>query len=683
MAHRIEPIDLTVVVETPENVALRMPLATPIIRARAYFIDLLIRSGIVAIGSIAIFVVGIGFRSIFVSIGLILVLMFLVEWFYYVFFEGFFRGVTPGKKMYGLRVVQEGGYPIGLWQALLRNLARAGDTLPFGYAFGLMTMIVSGRGQRLGDLAARTLVIDETPRALPREPVILERILPLPKSEIGSWIPGNSTLTLIEQFLARRKVLTYERGHELAGQFAKALAQRLNYHGDPLLVTDYPMAFLARVYATFQQQLGADDLANVVAGRSFVPPQEFEVELEALPDEPAAAGAQSLSTKPVDAGIEKSAALAGRNMTKRDFIQRRMVSWTRFRELLQRFEEVRLFRRQTGFDPGEFSRRFRETCYDLSLVRSRDWGTGLDAYLNHLVTRGHNVFYRPPPAQWRALWNFLAVGFPQLFRANIGYFLVSCALFFGTFFASWGVVQFRPSLAVRIVPQAALDQMDKMYGPKQGASGPRAGDAGDQGNAGLEENADQQKNERFGNEDERDPADITDDFFGLRAAMAGFYIRNNIGIALQAFGRGIATAAGTVYTLVSNGVVIGAMFGHTIAAGNGSRLLGFVIAHGSFELTAIAVAGGAGLMLGDGMLRTGRRRWLDSVLSRAMDAVQIAFGAAAMLLVAAFIEAFWSPLPIAFELKLAVGAVLWVLVFLYLFGAGRGAAATVTQSSRR
>ncbi|RPI84346.1 MAG: stage II sporulation protein M, partial [Planctomycetaceae bacterium] len=108
-----------------------------------------------------------------------------------------------------------------------------------------------------------------------------------------------------------------------------------------------------------------------------------------------------------------------------------------------------------------------------------------------------------------------------------------------------------------------------------------------------------------------------------------------------------------------------------VGTGHHSRFLSFVVSHGSFELVAIAVAGGAGLILGHALLHPGQRTRLESLWHRGAEAVQIAVGAGAMLLVAALIEAFWSPTDIPDAVKFVVGGLLWILVFVYLLTAGR------------
>jgi uncharacterized RDD family membrane protein YckC len=201
-----------------------------------------------------------------VAIGSLLLLLFLLEWGYFIGCEYFLQGRTLGKMACGLRVIHENGQPLSWWGSTLRNLLRAADTLPLLLVFGeelgafallpvygpaLICMTLSPKLQRLGDLAARTVVVHERRAELPRDPVIYDHIQPLPQEERNSFTPRSDTLALIDQYLARRSVLTYRRGHDLASDLAKALAQRLDYRGDQTVVTEYPMAFLARVYVTF------------------------------------------------------------------------------------------------------------------------------------------------------------------------------------------------------------------------------------------------------------------------------------------------------------------------------------------------------------------------------------------------------------------------------------------------
>jgi uncharacterized RDD family membrane protein YckC len=259
-------ITLNHVVVTPENVVLTFQLAGPGSRLGAFLIDLLLRMGF--FGAVALIAATVGLFVMSLSMAGLLVVYFVLDWLYFTLCEGFLGGQTPGKKMFGLRVIHEAGYPISGWEAAVRNFVRAMDAAPYlaggnlslgVYGVGWLTMLVTGSFRRLGDLAGQTIVVQERRVAVPREPVILSKIEPLPRRELGRWIPPITTLALIEEFLERRLVLDYARGHAMCRDLAQVLSQRLEYKGPRELVERYPMAFVARVYATFHPVEAGDD----------------------------------------------------------------------------------------------------------------------------------------------------------------------------------------------------------------------------------------------------------------------------------------------------------------------------------------------------------------------------------------------------------------------------------------
>ncbi|MGB5737287.1 MAG: RDD family protein [Thiohalocapsa sp.] len=143
-----------------------MRLAGPIPRAAAQAIDWLLRLVLyLVLAPLAAFS-GVG-------VGLMLLGLFLVEWFYPVWFE-LRSGATPGKKAMGLLVVHDDGTPVGPSASLIRNLLRALDFLPLLYATGLISMLIDRDFRRLGDLAGGTLVIyadgRATDRCIPKHP---------------------------------------------------------------------------------------------------------------------------------------------------------------------------------------------------------------------------------------------------------------------------------------------------------------------------------------------------------------------------------------------------------------------------------------------------------------------------------------------------------------------------------
>ena len=149
-------IDTIRPVTTPEGIDLPIRPAGPVARARAWVIDLFIRGAILLVLFVLIHwlpVLG------GVGIGLLFLVWFLVNWWYPVLFEVLRDGATPGKAAVGLRVVHLDATPVGWGASLVRNLLRQIDFLPFGYATGLVALLCNDRFQRLGDLAAGTLVV--------------------------------------------------------------------------------------------------------------------------------------------------------------------------------------------------------------------------------------------------------------------------------------------------------------------------------------------------------------------------------------------------------------------------------------------------------------------------------------------------------------------------------------------
>jgi uncharacterized RDD family membrane protein YckC len=222
-------LDNTVEVETPEHVRFRFRAAGPTRRAWAYLIDLLVRAGILLVVELLLVLATGNHLRLGHSVvsGGTLIMLFLLEWAYFVFFEAAWNGTTPGKRALRLRVVKAGGYPLSFMDAVLRNLLRTADFLPVGYLLGLVAMAWDGRFARLGDRAAGTMVVIEDPvRVAP--PITLDP--PPSESELESF-PHHVVLPLPEreaiELLLRRRDLSPGRREELASMVAPMLATRL------------------------------------------------------------------------------------------------------------------------------------------------------------------------------------------------------------------------------------------------------------------------------------------------------------------------------------------------------------------------------------------------------------------------------------------------------------------------
>ncbi len=154
------------IVRTPENAEIRVPLAGIFSRAAAFMHD-------VAIQLACIFVVHIGFLIVFKQLrrihgllfglslaqGLYSITIFIIVFGYYSFFELYRNGQTPGKKVLGLRVVTLSGQRVGLFSSLLRNFLRIADFMPFMFLAGAFSVLFTDRHQRIGYVFASTVVI--------------------------------------------------------------------------------------------------------------------------------------------------------------------------------------------------------------------------------------------------------------------------------------------------------------------------------------------------------------------------------------------------------------------------------------------------------------------------------------------------------------------------------------------
>lgn len=192
-------------VEIPGGIHLEAQVVGPIPRSFAFLIDKVIQA--IAISAMSIAAIPLGMGGI--GGGFFLIFLFAVEWLYPVLFELLMRGQTPGKKVLGIAVVNDDLSPVTLGTSLVRNLLRAVDFLPLLYLGAVITMLSNRRFQRLGDLAAGTLVISSTRAAQAAVVVDVEPLAP------AIQLSRSEQTTLVE-FLQRSSQISQPRQQELA-----------------------------------------------------------------------------------------------------------------------------------------------------------------------------------------------------------------------------------------------------------------------------------------------------------------------------------------------------------------------------------------------------------------------------------------------------------------------------------
>lgn len=268
MGFKVKPLDATLNVVTPENIAFEYRLAGPFRRLPALLLDYFIR-GIAMMAVLMTLTLTVGFVSIGLAMMVTLLLWFVIEWFYGALFETFLNGQTPGKYVMGLRVLSDNGEPIDGMQAVLRNLLRVADM--FG-AVGLVAMMANDKYMRLGDLVAGTIVVIEerqwlTGVAKLDDPRCIQLAAYLPPNFVVSRTMAKSLATYVE----RRRYFTPPRRREVARHLAQPLLERFGLPAD----TSYDLLLCALYYRTFIADRGQDERMLAEAQAAFAAANPF------------------------------------------------------------------------------------------------------------------------------------------------------------------------------------------------------------------------------------------------------------------------------------------------------------------------------------------------------------------------------------------------------------------------
>ncbi|HEU5243289.1 MAG TPA: RDD family protein [Gaiellaceae bacterium] len=224
-------------IETPEGVPLELTLAGVGSRCSSALIDYIFQTIIlIALALVLSYGAGLSPGASAVSGAFFVVGFFLVFWGYDVAFEVLNSGQTPGKRMNGLRVVRESGAPVTFGTSAVRNVIRIIDLLPGTYLVGITAILVTRRNQRIGDLAAGTLVIREH-KVLPPEVRIS------PSIQAPAWdtsAVNQEDLDAVAAFLARRGELAagarIQIAAELAGRLRPKVGGSTAGHGDEMFL---------------------------------------------------------------------------------------------------------------------------------------------------------------------------------------------------------------------------------------------------------------------------------------------------------------------------------------------------------------------------------------------------------------------------------------------------------------
>lgn len=384
---------------TPEHISFEFRLAGPMVRALAWLIDMLVK---ILILLVAYIIIGLISPSGGMAGGLALFLLFFINWIYNGLLEWLWHGYTPGKKALGIRVIGEDGLPISFTASFLRNTIRYADFLPMFYVTGMISIFFSGRFQRLGDLAAGTLVVYIQDSRNTRPVVIknkqVERLLPLLPPE---------TLSLVDA--------------EAARAIANYASSRLHYHPD-------------------RRNEIAAHLAEPIAARLGLRRVKPDILLSAI------------YMKLFHGDVEESmGAKAAR------FLNKRRTLWQRLEKLLRRGKS------KSGKPYAEeLSQAYRSVCADLALADAYHLPPQNISYLHGLVSRSHLRFYQRIHVTLREVMRYLFRVAPGRLY-NDSCLRIAFVAFFGVFFACMAIGAFDHRIAEEYVGSDTVMQMQQMY----------------------------------------------------------------------------------------------------------------------------------------------------------------------------------------------------------------------------
>ncbi|HTJ80622.1 MAG TPA: stage II sporulation protein M [Polyangiaceae bacterium] len=309
------------------------------------------------------------------------------------------------------------------------------------------------------------------------------------------------------------------------------------------------------------------------------------------------------------------------------FVSARQRDWSELDSIIGQGDGVH---KQGGSAISRAAALYRSLCNDLVRAETARYTPDLMSYLHGLAGRSHNVLYGSVALRAGGFLEFILVEFPIALRKNWRFFFLSTALFMVPFLVGMIGTLTTDGFAEHVLPTSALEQMADMYSHTISGRGE-----------------------------------------GTDTGMAGFYVQHNVGIAFTCFATGIFFGLGSIFYLISNGLQIGTVVGYVMLAGHGRNIWTFMCGHGPWEITAIFVAGGAGLQMGYALVATGGLTRFGSLRRQGKDIIAQVLGAAVMLGIAALIEGFWSPSGIPAEVKWGFAAVQLVIVFSFLTFGGR------------
>ncbi|HLG15976.1 MAG TPA: stage II sporulation protein M [Blastocatellia bacterium] len=295
----------------------------------------------------------------------------------------------------------------------------------------------------------------------------------------------------------------------------------------------------------------------------------------------------------------------------KNFLESRLEKWKRLEALTARASRVRL-KNLSGEEVREFGRLYRRTAADLAIAREEVRDQRLVNYLNHLVGRAHGTIYRSESSGFGVFVTFYRYEFPAIFRKTFYYTLTAFLVF---------ILSAAFAFALSFVDEGFADRIQP--GVREQIAGHR---------------------------------NWTDEVNEANAVISAAIQTNNIQVTFFTFAGGVLAGVGTLWLLTYNGLMFGMVMGLCVKYRFWDIPI-FVCAHGVIELTAIFMAGGAGLLVGKALLVPGNLRRVDALVTNGLLAIKLILGGIPMLIIAGIIEGFLSPAHVSPSYKYSVSIV--------------------------
>jgi len=316
------------------------------------------------------------------------------------------------------------------------------------------------------------------------------------------------------------------------------------------------------------------------------------------------------------------------------WVQKREAHWARLEALIAacRGRDVRAL---STADLRELAQLYRQTAADLATARADPSSTRLAAYLNQLLGRAHNLVYAGSRRERGGVRGFYAKTFPRTFRDTWRYTATATAILLVGAIAGVVLAITAPGFERFVLGGEMLDTIERR--------------------------------EMW-----------THSILPMKPLASAGITANNISVSILVYASGILGGLGTALLLAMNGLLLGVVGTICHDAGMSLALWSFVAPHGTLELPAIFIAGGAGLLVGRSLIVASDRPRLECLVDAARLSLRLFGGVIPMLIVAGLIEGFVSPTALTPTAKFTIGASMATLLALYLGWAGRGDSASRT-----